>query len=122
MTTFNIPTTPLTVGQHIFGPFTYSAGGSAQLVIDRTVTGGLNSLTAASTVLIDVEVSNDGGASWTLLVGTQLVGGIYTNRQGTTATQDTLGANNIMPGTQARSVVTVAGPSSVAIAGALTLS
>lgn len=63
------------------GPHTFplqntaQAWTTAQLVIDRTVNGGLNSLTAADTLGLDFDYSPDGGTTWVPLAGIVCVGG-----------------------------------------------
>jgi hypothetical protein len=124
-TTFTIPLVTLPVGARQFGP-THPADteGAIVLTIDRTVTAGLNSLAADSTITTDVEQSNDGGASWQDLGGTVFPGGLYFSaKTGANAAAST-GRWNLIPGTsrQLRATVTVSGPASIAVAGTIVTS
>src|SRR5215831_10902323 len=76
--TFTIPLTTLSNGAHTFGPATVAnADTETVLTVDRTVAGGLNSLTTAATLEILVEQSDDGGASWFELVDGTIFGGLH---------------------------------------------
>lgn len=117
-TTFTIPLVTLPVGVRDFGPANAAdTEVSILLTVDRTVAGGLGSLTAASTVAVDVFQSNDGGATWQLRVGGTFPGGPPVTGSWATGT---LGVQ-LGPGTsrKLKATVTVAGPSPVAIAGTL---
>ena len=58
MATLTIPLTALNDGVRHFGPATIAdADKSAVLTLDRTVTGGLNSLTAATALEVSVDQS-----------------------------------------------------------------
>ena len=126
-TTVTIPLTTLTVGAHDFGPAAVPGSlTTSELVIDRTVPGGLNSLTAASVLSIQIMQSNDGGATWTLIVGADSPGGImtWTDRGGTLHEMDESSVSDgFLPGTgrRVKATITVSGPSSIAVAGTLTL-
>jgi hypothetical protein len=126
-TTVNIPLTTLSVGAHDFGPAPISDTlTTSSLVIDRTVTGGMNSLTPASVLSIQIMQSNDGGATWVLIVGGSGPGGImtWTDRNNVTHEMDTSTVNDgFLPGTgrQVKATVIVSGPSAIAVAGTLTL-
>lgn len=74
------------------GPNTYPATGGlpaagiteAKLTVDRTVAGGLNSLTTATVVSVNVMatgVSNPQPSDWYVLVGSTWIGGIQTRPQ-----------------------------------------
>lgn len=113
-----IPLTTLPVGPVIVGPSPLVAGYSVALVtIDRTVAGGLNSLTSATTVKSEIQQSDDGGATWNTIGVSQTQGGISSNHNGQV---------NIYPiqvslsgfACQMRALITVAG-SSVAVSGSL---
>lgn len=118
-TTFTIPLVTLPVGSQQFGP-AHPVDAETQVImtIDRTVAGGLNSLTTASTVNVDVQQSNDGGSSWRDLGGWGTVGGPGSIKN----PNSSFGGWWLLPGTsrQLRATVTVSGPSSIAVAGTIT--
>ena len=121
--TFNIPLTTLTAGPHTFGPATIpDADTSVTVSVDRTVTGGLNSLTAASTLGMTAEMSTDGGVTWhavdTGQPGTQTSWSAVGGGTGWSASSGTW---PLFPGTsrRLRATVTVSGPSSIAVAGSI---
>jgi hypothetical protein len=119
-TTLTIPLLTLPVGSRTFGPHTAAdAETKITLSIDRTVTGGLNSLTAASAIEVDVQQSADGGATWQDLGAWTSVGGIYIDRHGITGAVS-LGIWPLFPGTSRKlqATVTVAG-TPIAVAGSL---
>lgn len=119
-TTFNIPQVTLPVGQRTFGPSTAAdAEASITLTIDRTVAGGLNSLTTASILGADVQQSNDGGTTWIDLGGWTAEGGTIVNAHGVTSTISA-GTWQLRPGTgrQLRATVTVTA-TSIAVAGTI---
>jgi hypothetical protein len=127
MTTISIPLTSLSVGLHDFGPAAIADGlTTSNLSVDRTVAGGLDSLTPASTLQVQIMQSNDGGATWTMIVGAGAAGGVFrwTDKNGVVhqATTFTCG-DGFLPGTGrlVKATVTVAGPSSIAVQGTLTL-
>ena len=115
-TTFTIPLVTLPVGSHQFGPAN-AANTETQisLTVDRTVTAGLNSLTTASILGVDVQQSDDGGTTWFDLGGWQTVGGPAFRGSGISA-----GTWTLQPGTsrQLRATVTVSG-TSIAVAGTI---
>jgi hypothetical protein len=116
--TFTIPLLTLPVGVRDFGPTNVAdAETSVLLTIDRTVTGGLGSLTSGSAVAVDVMQSNDGGATWVLNVGGTFPGGPPITGSWATGTLSV----SLAPGTgrKLKATVTVSGPSSVAVAGTL---
>lgn len=113
-TTFTIPLTTLPVGSRDLGPsHPADTEVSILLTVDRTVAGGLNSLTPSSAIDVAVMQSNDGGVTWVLAVGGTMPGGVL----GNTSTLKV----DLMPGTsrQLKASVTVSGPSSIAVAGTL---
>lgn len=132
--TFPIPLTTLPVGSRTFGPATVpDADSRVALTVDRTVTGGLNSLDSSSVLTMLAEMSTDGGSTWHAVdigvAGTQTawtaVGGttVYTdphNGQQVTITASS-GSWPLFPGTsrRIRATVTVTGPSSIAVAGSI---
>ena len=102
------------------GPLNVGNNSSASIVTDRTIAGGLNSLTSASTVAVLLQTSPD-GTTWKDLCGATWVGGIYTSRVGQ-LNSDSIGTGDIDSAvTKVRILVTVAGPSSVVIAGTVTV-
>lgn len=118
--TVNIPLTTLTAGTHTFGPAAVAdADHTVTLNIDRTVTGGLNSLTSATTVHIKAQESDDGGTTWYDLADAGLEGGSYLDHNGvpyaTSFVQVTFATAT---GRQARASIVVAG-TSVAVAGSI---
>jgi hypothetical protein len=116
--TLTIPLVTLPVGVRDFGPANAAdSETSILLTIDRTVAGGLGSLTSASTVAVDVMQSNDSGLTWVLSVGGTFPGGPPVTGSWATGTLRV----DLAPGTSRRlkATVTVAGPSSVAVAGTL---
>jgi len=123
--TLTIPLATLPVGTLNFpatgGAAVPDADTSILLSIDRTVAGGLNSKTAATTIFIESWQSGDGGATWQSLAANTVVGGIFT-KGGTQINTDHVGTG-LNPGTGrlVRASVTVSG-ASVAVAGSLTTS
>ena len=121
-TTIPIPLTTLPVGSTTFGPVTVSALTAITLTVDRTVAGGLNSLTSASVLTISFDDSHDNGVTWTNRGITHSIGGTILHN-GVARTSDTSGVSFDDAGAvQVRAVVTVSGPSSIAVAGSLTTS
>jgi len=120
--TLTIPLVTLPVGVQDFGPVNVAdAETKIVLTIDRTVTGGLNSLTSGSLVAVDVYQSDDGGASWFLAVGGTFPGGVYHDGQAQVLVTASTLQVDVYPGTsrKLKVTVTVSGPSSVAVAGTL---
>ena len=132
--TTTIPLTTLPIGSQVFGPHVAQASeSSVSLTIDRTVAGGLNSLTLDSVLAVLVELSNDGGTTWhatdTDQMGTQTawtaVGSpvTYTDKQGVQHVYTVSSATwYLFPGNprRIRATITVSGPSPIAIAGSIT--
>jgi hypothetical protein len=120
MTTLTIPLTTLPLGSRDFGPVTIAdAEVKIVLTIDRTVTGGLNSLTPASVAAVDVSQSNDGGGTWQLNVGGTFPGGLIPTMKAGNLTVSALNVD-LAPGTSRRlkATLTVTG-TPVAVAGTL---
>jgi hypothetical protein len=125
MTTFTIPQATLPVGSRNFP----NSGGVAvadtlstiTIVNDRTISGGMNSQPSSTTLTLEVDQSNDGGASWRQLGFGTFVGGTWTTKTGGTISQDNF-FTWLFPGTsrQVRATVTVAG-ASVAVSGSVTV-
>jgi hypothetical protein len=111
----------LPVGQTIFGPLTVGNNTSAKIVTDRTVAGALNTLTSDSTVAVLIQTSPD-GSTWKDLCGATWVGGVYINPIHGQLDSDSVGTGDIDAAvTRVRVLATVTGPSSVVIAGTLTV-
>lgn len=113
-TTQNIPNTLLN-GQQTFNfANTAQAYSWATVTIDRTVNGGLNSLTTADHLDISIDASPDGGTTWHNLAGITCVGGVLTTK-GVTQTTETfqVGISNVGEGfrvnTNASTSVRIAG-------------
>lgn len=118
--TLTINPTTFPVGLTTVGPLNVGNNTSARIVTDRTVAGGLNSLTSASTVAVMIQISPDNGTTWADLCGATWVGGIYTGRAGQ-LNSDSIGTGDADTATRVRVLMTVAGPSSVVIAGTVTV-
>jgi len=121
--TLTIPLTTLPNGVRVFGPANVAdTDHQTVLTVDRTVTGGLAFLTAATTIEVLVEQSNDGGTTWFELVDGVLAGGPVADKGGGQLTQATVGVS-YGPGTgrRTRATLTVAG-GPVAVQGSLTTS
>jgi hypothetical protein len=77
----NLTFGPVTLGADVsrdFGPHTVGAGeASAVLLLQRDVTGGLNSVPGAS-IDLTFSYSADGGSTWLLLASAGIAGGIIT--------------------------------------------
>jgi hypothetical protein len=122
--TLPIPLTTLPTGVRVFGPAVVAdADVRTVLVIDRTPAGGLNALTAATTLEILVEQSNDGGTTWFLLTDAVITGGLVgAPKGGGNATEATVWVS-FEPGTGRRTratLTTVNGP--LVVQGSLTTS
>lgn len=118
--TFTIPLTTLPVGTRTLGPATVAdADTSVTFTIDRTVTGGLNSLTAASTLAAETDISLDGGVTWQELGAWTTIGGtILQKGVPCTVTGGTIKPLPAGTSRQARATVTVGG-TSITVAGSL---
>lgn len=130
---FTIPLTAFQPGSHTAGPAAVPDGDTrVTLTVDRTVAGGLNALTAASGLHMEAQLSTDGGATWhavdTDQPGTSTSWGApggpatWTDKQGVVHTAGvSSGTWPIFPGTGRRiqAVITVTGPSAVAVAGSI---
>lgn len=116
-------------GPYLFGPQSVAPNDSLiVLTIDRTVAGGLNSLTSATSAEIKAEQSSDGGTTWFLAVAADVPGGQYfrTGPHGDgsliTTSSVTVNVYGSGPGRQLRATITVSGPSPVVLAGSLAVS
>jgi hypothetical protein len=78
--TLQIPLTTFDDGVvHEYGPYTLKQQDNvANITIDRTITGGLNSVTSDVTGMIEIDFSVDNGQTWTLLAGSGFEGGLVT--------------------------------------------
>ena len=121
-TTLTIPLTTLPVGTQHLGP-SHPPDTESQIVltIDRTVAGGLNSLTPASVLQVTVDQSSDGGTTWQFIAGTTWAGGIILLHGNPFTTVELV--TGLLPGTsrQLRATVTVTG-TPIAVAGTLVTS
>lgn len=118
--TLTIPLVTLQPGTLSFGP-SNAADSESRLVltIDRTVTGGLNSLTSATTIDISVWQSDDAGVTWSEVGAAGWAGGVIQNRHGVTYTSAVM-TTNLQPGTSRQLKATVVtGGTAVAVAGTL---
>lgn len=115
-TTQNIPNTRLTTAQLFEFAKTPVGAQWALITIDRTISGGLNSLTIAETLEIDIERSTDGGGTWTPVAGITAIGGVLVTKGITRATEtltvgipasDTVFRINVIPSTPVRVAGTV---------------
>jgi len=124
MTTITVPPTTLPVGDSSFGGSLGDTANQIAITVDRTPSGGLNDLAADSTVAVAVAVSYDSGATYDLQgSGGPWEGGVVLDKHGN---PDLFAAiyTTIEPGTGrlARLTVTIAGPSSVVVAGSIVTS
>jgi hypothetical protein len=120
--TFTIPLTTLQPGTRTFGPASLAdADTLVVLTIDRTVTGGFNSLTPATATRISIEQSNDGGATWLELASATFTGGAQTMHGGLPVNSNDVGVF-LRPGTGRRgqAVVVITG-TAVAVQGSLAI-
>lgn len=68
---------------------TTSAFVNADVLIDRTGNGGLNSLAATDTLTLSIDYSLDGGTTWLNVEGATFDGGIITStKNGVTVEED----------------------------------
>ena len=124
MTTINVPSTTVAVGTRTFTGTVDDANNHIAITVDRTPAGGLNSLTAASQLSIGVTASYDGGVTFgNVGFGGPWPGGTELDKHGVQRTFDFM-STTLEPGTsrQVRLTVTVAGPSSIVVAGSIATS
>lgn len=121
-TTVPIPTTTLTVGPHDVAPVTVGAAVvQVLLTIDRTVANGFNSQPATTKANIQVQQSDDNGATWWMIAAADIVGGVYQDKHGVNYTKSTLTVSLApAPSRQLKATIVVSG-ASVAVAGSLTI-
>jgi len=120
-----IPLVTLPLGTTRVGPANVSATDSQVIVyIDRTVLGGLNSLTEAATLHIVYEMSFDGGTTWQFTGDAWFAGGIRIDPDAGQLNTDYFEVGLDRPGTSGRQVrasLTVAGVP-IAVAGSMVVS
>jgi hypothetical protein len=122
-----IPRTRVTTTEQFFGPFGPYASdiGTAEVTVDRTVSNGLNSLTAADQVTVGVQYSID-GAPWFEVVSCTWGGGTITSTHGgTTITRTSEGPLGFgipggFPANRTQFRIRAVSTSSVFIAGSIT--
>ena len=120
--TLTIPLTTLSDGVRSFGPAAVADSDKVTvLTVDRTPAGGLNSLTAATTIDLLVEQSDDGGVTWFLIVDGIIQGGPVPQGKAPPGTSQV--ACTFAPGTgrRVRATMTVTG-GPVTMQGSLTTS
>ena len=124
MTVLTLPPTTMAAGPHSFTGTVSDADTQIAFRLDRTPAGGLNDLTADSTVTLQAEQSVDGGVSWDpLTAGGPWPGGTELDKFGVQRTFDQC-SSFLGDGTArlVRATVTVDGPVSVVVAGTVTTS
>jgi hypothetical protein len=126
--TVTIPLVTLTPGAHDFGPANVADADTTALVtVDRTVTNGgvqgFNGQPATTAAQVQVQQSNDGGATWKLIGYEGIVGGQYTSPHTGLPYASAPMQIGFDPGTgrQAKATIVVSG-ASVAVSGSLTIS
>lgn len=122
--TLAIPRTVIPPGTRTFGPQPVPDGDTQlRLEIDRTTANGLNASPVGAVLLLYVDQSNDGGATWVWIGGDQMTGGVFVSPK-TALEEDTdYIETGLNPGggRQLRGrVINQGGGGSVAVAGALT--
>jgi hypothetical protein len=90
----------------------------ALVTIDRTVTGGLNSLTSADSLSISIDYSPDGGTTWRAVAGSTLVGGVMVTKGTLTTERLAIGLSGLPAGIGVRLNTDASTP--VRIAGTVT--
>lgn len=115
----NIPNTRLTGQQTFTFSNTAQQWTDALVTIDRTITGGLNSLTGADRLTIAIDYSPDGGTTWRAVAGSTLVGGLIITKGVTLATDGlAIGLSGLPAGVGIRLNTTATTP--VRISGTVT--
>jgi hypothetical protein len=127
MTVLTISATSLDVGTHAFTGTIDDTDNHVQILLDRTVAGGLNSLTADSTVGIVIACSFDGGTTFDDSGGTGpdgWPGGFVADPHTGNPTLVNNMSTSFEPGTGriVRLTVTIGGPGAVVVAGTITTS
>ena len=133
---FTIPLVTYQPGAHTVGPAAVpDADSRVTLTVDRTPPGGLNALDGSSELRMEAQLSTDGGATWhavdTDQPGTATAWGApggpvtWTDKAGAVHVYTaSAGTWPLFPGTGRRiqAVVTVDGPSPIAITGSIVTS
>lgn len=70
---------------------------NADLTIDRTVNGGLNSLTTADTLTLEFDYSLDGGTTWVPFAAITCLGGTLTTKGVTQTTEELTISSGVQP-------------------------
>jgi hypothetical protein len=124
MTVLTIAPTSLDVGTHAFTGGIDDTDNQVRILLDRTVTGGLNSLTADSTAAIALACSFDGGTTFDDAGGTGWPGGFIADPHTGNPTLVNNMGTSFEPGTGriVRLTVTIGGPGAVVVAGTITTS
>jgi len=121
MPTLTIPLVSLPVGQTVTSPLTVGGNTQAVITLDKTVVGGMNSLTSDSSMDITIQSSPD-GVTWNNEVEDEgiVCGPIINYRTSLPYTSFNLQVTGLDPAaTKVRAVVVVTGPSPVAVAGTI---
>ena len=121
MPTLTIPLVSLPVGQTATGSLTVGSNTQAIVTLDKTVAGGMNSLTAASSMDITIQSSPDGTTWNDEIKDTGIAcGPIIDFRTGLAYTSWNLSVTGLDPAAiRVRAVVVVTGPAAIAVAGTI---
>ncbi len=122
--TINIPLALRQVGSETYGPGTLAVGDfELEVNLDRTPNQGLNARTTATLVTVAFDMLLPSDPTWRQVGGTTFQGGTRTDPEtGQTITSEYMGVALWKPnlaGRQIRLRLTIAGPSSVRLAGSL---
>lgn len=121
-TSTTIPAATLTAGSYTYGPTTADLSDSMiSATLDRTPTGGLNDdVAGATTVAVQLAVSEDGGTTWVPLGASEFGGGVDLDKFGNPFLMS--GVASGLPDTgvarQIQATLVVTGPD-VAVVGSL---
>lgn len=124
MTTIDVPPVTVPPGSESFSGPVDDDSNDITITIDRTPDGGLDSLTADSSVSVGVTASYDGGDTFgDVGFGGPWPGGTELGKHGVPRTADTL-MTELDPGTGriVQLTVTVGGPADVVVAGSIVTS
>lgn len=120
MPTLTIPTTTLPVGVTTLGPVNVGNNSRAGITVDRTIAGGLNSVSTSSSIQVLIQTSID-GVTWNDLCGATWPGGIWVTGHGQVNTSSISTGDVDAAVTKVKVIATVTGPSSIAVAGTITV-